>query len=127
MRNRSWRSIALVLPFLLALLAPGTAAACGGFFCTTIPVDQAAERIIFAVDQGQITTYVQINYVGSPDDFAWVLPVPSVPKLAPGDMATFRDLDRMTTPLFIPPPTPDCLRRKIPLAAPAASAAGPGE
>jgi hypothetical protein len=121
MRNRTWRLIALTLPLLLGLLAPGPAAACGGFFCTTIPVDQAAERVIFAVDDGQITTYVQINYVGSPDNFAWVLPVPNVPKLAPGDMATFSDLDRMTSPLFIPPPTPDCLRRPIPLAAPAAA------
>jgi hypothetical protein len=109
------------LLIVIGLVRPSPALACGGFFCTTIPVDQAAERIIFAVDEGRITTFVQINYVGSPDEFAWVLPVPAPPKLDTADMATFRDLDRMTTPVFIPPPSPDCLRRQVPMAAPAAA------
>lgn len=103
----------MVVPLALGLLWPGLAAACGGFFCTTVPVDQSAERIIFTMDEGRITTYVQINYMGSPDDFAWVLPVPNVPTLAVGDMVTFRDLDRLTAPLFIPPPAPDCLRPRV--------------
>src|SRR6266516_3474124 len=108
--------LALVIPFVLMLQAPGVASACGGFFCTTVPVDQSAEQIIFAMDPGKVTTYVQINYTGSPDNFAWVLPVPTVPTLAVADMNTFRDLNRMTTPLFIAPPPPDCLRRPVPLA-----------
>ena len=123
MLTRQKLALVLVLSLPLALLAPGPAAACGGFFCTTMPVDQSAERIIFAMDAGRITTIVQINYTGSPDNFAWVLPVPNVPTLAVGDMNTFRDLDRMTAPLYIPPPPPDCLRRPIPLAAPAAAGA----
>jgi hypothetical protein len=39
-------------------------------------------------------------------------------------MATFRDLDRMTAPLFIPPRAPDCLTRRIMPAAAAAPAEG---
>jgi hypothetical protein len=123
MLTRQKLALVLVLPVLLTLLAPSFAAACGGFFCTTVPVDQSAERIIFAMDEGRITTIVQINYTGSPDNCAWVLPVPNVPTLAVGDMNTFRDLDRMTAPLFVPPPPPDCLRRPIPMAAPAAAGA----
>src|SRR5712691_739431 len=122
MGARSRLSLVIALSVLVSLVQPGPAAACGGFFCTTVPVDQSAERIIFAMDQGQVTTWVQINYSGSPDNFAWVLPVPNVPKLAPGTMATFNELDRQTAPVFIPPPAPACLQRRIPLAAPAASA-----
>ena len=112
---------ALVVPLLLGLTSTGSVLACGGFFCTTIPVDQAAERIIFTMDGSTVGTYVQINYTGSPDDFAWVLPVPRVPTLAQADMATFRDLDRMTAPQWIPPRAPDCLMRRAPM--PAAAAA----
>ena len=113
------RLIAAVIALLasIGLAVPAPVLACGGFFCTNIPVDQAAERIVFAMDEGQITTIVQINYSGRPDNFAWVLPLPDVPKLATGDLATFRDLERMTAPLYIPPPTPDCLRRPVPMAA----------
>ncbi|MCB9621672.1 MAG: hypothetical protein H6724_19715, partial [Sandaracinus sp.] len=32
------------------LIAPRTAQACGGFFCGQQPVDQSAERVVFAVD-----------------------------------------------------------------------------
>ena len=97
-REASAGSIApLVAAFLLLAVAPGPAGACGGFFCTAIPVDQAAERIIFTMDEGTITTYVQINYVGQAEDFAWVLPMPAVPKVDTAEMTMFRDLDRLTT------------------------------
>jgi hypothetical protein len=44
----------LMVFVLLALLGSTPAArACGGFFCTNIPVDQSAERIIFAVNEAQ--------------------------------------------------------------------------
>jgi hypothetical protein len=114
----------VVTPFVALLLVlvvnPAVVGACGGFFCTTIPVDQNAERIIFTMDEGSITTYVQISYTGRPEDFAWVLPMPSVPNVDTADSAMFRDLDRLTQPVYIPPRPPDCLRRPMPaMAAPA--------
>jgi hypothetical protein len=126
--ERGGGAVARLLVGMLAalLVMPGSAMACGGFFCTTIPVDQNAEQIIFAMDEGKITTYVQINYTGSPDNFAWVLPVPSVPTLAQADMQTFRELNRLTTPLFLPPRAPDCLLRRIPMPAAAAPASAAG-
>src|SRR5215217_4065588 len=111
---------ALVLVFLVTPLPVG---ACGGFFCTTIPVDQAAERIIFTMDEGSITTYVQINYTGNPEDFAWVLPMPSVPKVDTATSTMFRDLDRLTQPVYIAPRPPACLNRPMPAMAVPASAA----
>ena len=96
----------IVLATLVAslFLVPG-AYACGGFFCTNVPVDQAAERIIFAVnDDGTIDAYVQINYTGAPDAFAWVVPVPNPPKVDVATMAMLRELDRLTQPVYVAPP-----------------------
>ena len=61
---------------------PAPASACGGFFCSASPVDQNAERIVFAVDEVNQTTdmIVQIAYQGADEAFAWVLPVGSVPQ-----------------------------------------------
>ena len=49
-----------------ALYTPSAALACGGFFCSQSPVDQASERIIFAInDDGTTDMIVQIAYQGS--------------------------------------------------------------
>jgi hypothetical protein len=127
MRIPKW-PLATILTLLLLSFAP-QAHACGGFFCTNVPVDQAAERIIFAVNDGDgtIDAYVQINYTGAPDAFAWVVPVPNPPKVDVANMPMIRDLDRQTQPVYIGPPlTPECSRR-LPVFAPAASStAAPG-
>ena len=120
------RLLPVVGAVLLLVSAAGaqSVAACGGFFCTTVPVDQAAERVIFTMDDGTITTYVQINYVGAAEDFAWILPVPAVPQIDTAQTVTFQDLDRLTQPLYLPPRPPDCLlRRPMPAAAPSARGA----
>lgn len=124
--NVRWIVAPFIAIFLVIAVNPGAAGACGGFFCTTIPVDQAAERVIFTMDDGTVTTYVQINYVGRPEDFAWVLPVPAVPKVDTAEMAMFRDLDRLTAPQWLPPRPPDCLRVPQPAAAPASAARSDG-
>ena len=72
-----WLVAPLVALVLVLAVAPGPAGACGGLFCGPIPVDQAGEQIVFTMDEGTITTYVQINYVGKAEDFAWVLPMPA--------------------------------------------------
>ncbi|MGE3272860.1 MAG: DUF2330 domain-containing protein [Chloroflexota bacterium] len=118
-----WAIAPIVALIVIFALSPGQAGACGGFFCTTIPVDQAAERVIFTMDEGTITTYVQINYTGNPEDFAWVLPMPAVPKVETAEMSMFRDLDRLTQPVYIAPRPPACLSRPMPAMAPAAAGA----
>ncbi len=90
------------------LLMPLAALACGGFFTPETPLDQNIERIIFAAAPGSMTVYEQINYSGSASDFAWVLPVPSVPKLDTAPISTFRNLDLQTAPQFIGPEPPQC-------------------
>ena len=48
MLNRSM----LLLPLAAALAAPAQALACGGFFCSQVPVDQAEERITDLKERG---------------------------------------------------------------------------
>jgi hypothetical protein len=123
-----WLITPLAALLLVFLVNPLPVGACGGFFCTTIPVDQNAERIIFTMDEGSITTYVQISYTGRPEDFAWVLPMPSVPKVDTATSAMFRDLDRLTTPVYIGPRPPACLQRPMPaMAVPSAAGARAAE
>jgi hypothetical protein len=118
--NRTRLVLSPIVASLAALLGAtvfaAPVAACGGFFCTTVPVDQAAERVIFTMDEGTVTTYVQINYVGAAEDFAWILPVPAVPQIDTAEMATFLDLSRLTSPVYLGPRPPDCLRRVMPIA-----------
>src|SRR3954468_10577629 len=74
---------ALGFAFALVALVPARPArACGGFFCGTTPVDQTAERIVFKVHEDSTTMITQIAYTGKAEDFAWVLPLASVPDVA---------------------------------------------
>lgn len=87
---------------LLALVA-SPAMACGGFFCdNNAPIDQSAERIVFAVDEpaGEVTMHVQVVYSGASDHFAWILPVSGVPDLFVSSDTLFTTLAFMTEPQF---------------------------
>ncbi len=102
-------TLAVTLVFTLMLVSAQPTLACGGLFCQNIPVDQAAERIIFTVDPGQVSAYVQISYTGSAPDFAWVVPVPSVPEIDVAEIDSFNELQVSTDPVFMLPPVPDCM------------------
>ncbi|MDP6039018.1 MAG: DUF2330 domain-containing protein, partial [Candidatus Latescibacteria bacterium] len=89
--------ISLILLFLYAQISY----ACGGFFCSNVPMNQAAERILFVKrDDGKITTHVQIQYSGEKTDFAWILPVPSIPDLGVSHNGIFQQLQFATQPTF---------------------------
>ena len=83
----------------LAFSVP-SARACGGFFCTTVPMNQVAENILFIQGEGTVTTHVQIQYSGTAADFAWILPVPAVPELAVSHNQIFNWLQSATQPVF---------------------------
>src|SRR5688500_17604027 len=97
--------------FLMILLfvIVGTASACGGLFCQTVPVNQQGEQIIFTMNHdGTISAYVQISYTGDAPNFAWVVPVPAVPEIDVAEMETFEELNLLTQPVFMAPPVPAC-------------------
>ncbi|MCC6620981.1 MAG: DUF2330 domain-containing protein [Deltaproteobacteria bacterium] len=76
------------------------AQACGGFFCSQVPVDQAGEQIIFGMQGDTITAQILISYTGEAEDFAWLLPVASTPEVTLGTMAAFQQLGWRTRPTF---------------------------
>ena len=112
-------ALALVAVGVAWLLSAQGVAACGGFFCTTTPVDQNAERIIFTQNgDGTVSAYVQIEYTGSAPGFSWILPLPeAIPAEAvevPEDaMAAFTELEVATDPVFLLPPVPECAMRQL--------------
>ncbi len=96
-------AIGLGLAAGLVTYVPNRAEACG---CTSPPVPesvdfavaQRAEQIIFEVGDDAVTAHVLIRYSGSPDQFAWLVPVPTVPELALSETFAFPILDGQTAP-----------------------------
>ncbi|MFW5877460.1 MAG: DUF2330 domain-containing protein [Myxococcota bacterium] len=82
--------------------APPRAQACGGLFCdASSPVNQAAERIVFAKNpDGTMTAVVQIMYSGPAERFAWVLPVPGAPEVEVSSDLALQRLQVATNPTY---------------------------
>lgn len=88
---------------VLAAVWARPADACGCFTPPdpTVPVVQAGERILFSVDQGQVTAHIQVQYSGATgNDFGWLLPLPSVPTLELGTDELFAQLLTATQPRY---------------------------
>jgi Uncharacterized protein conserved in bacteria (DUF2330) len=88
---------------LLALVGPGrtpAAHACGCFAPPnpSVPIVQAGERILFAMQDGVVTAHIQIQYSGDPEEFAWLVPMPSLPTLELGVDEMFQALLGFTQP-----------------------------
>lgn len=95
---------------------PREAKACGGCFhgeTTTVVTDH---RMILSVAKDRSTLYDQIAYSGSPQSFAWVLPISGTVEVGLSSDAVFQTLDGLTAtrvlppPLDCPAPDPSCLR-----------------
>ncbi|HEX4339381.1 MAG TPA: DUF2330 domain-containing protein [Polyangiaceae bacterium] len=100
--RRSSTLLAAAGAALAVSAAAPRAEACGGFFCSSSPVDQTAEHILFTVNDDQtVTAYVQIQYSGDRDSFAWVVPAAGIPKLDTNfpDQA-MRSLSQATDPQY---------------------------
>jgi hypothetical protein len=111
------RSAAALLALCsLALLSTGTAheaRACGGSFPPPPPPNQDGEvvtdhRMIFRVTPQATTLYDEIEYTGSPQSFAWVLPIQGPVTIALSSDIVFSALDALTAPTLIAPPFPSC-------------------
>ncbi len=96
----------LAVPFvaLAGLTAASPAHACGGFFCSSGPVDQQEETILFEVhDDGQVSATVKVSFNGDPGDFSWIIPVPEAPTVEVVPALTLDILDVVTRPIIEPP------------------------
>jgi hypothetical protein len=88
---------------LLALAGPGrtpAAHACGCFAPPnpSVPIVQSGERILFAMKDGVVTAHIQVQYSGDPEEFAWLVPMPSLPTLELGVDEMFQALFQFTQP-----------------------------
>lgn len=85
---------------LAVAAVPHTAQACGGFFCSRVPVDQSGENIVFGIRGNRVEAHVQIQYQGDAERFAWVVPLHAKPTLEVGSPQLFQFLAQATQPQF---------------------------
>jgi MYXO-CTERM domain-containing protein len=92
----------VVVSLFLCTLEPNQARACGGFFCNNAtPVNQAAERIVFArASDGTVTAIIQIQYAGPAERFAWMPPVAGSPTVSVSSDTAFTALQTATNPTY---------------------------
>src|SRR5471030_3282497 len=90
------------------------ASACGGCFHppTQTVTDITDERMLLSVSATQSTLYDQIEYSGSPSNFAWVLPIHGTVTVGLSAAVLFDSIDALTATQINPPPqncpSPNC-------------------
>lgn len=85
----------LVVSALCAASRP--ASACGGCFIPQeVPSVVTDHRMILSVRRGESTLYDQIRYQGSPESFAWVLPISGEAQVGLSADGLFGVLDQLT-------------------------------
>src|SRR5271165_6421809 len=82
------------------------AEACGGCFHppTQNVTDITDERMLLSVSTTQSTLYDQIQYSGSPSNFAWVLPIRGTVSVGLSADVLFASIDALTATQITPPP-----------------------
>ena len=80
--------------------APALACGCLAPPDPSVPVVQAGERIVFAVDNSVVTATIQLQYSGNAKDFGWILPLPSIPTMELGSDELFAQVQTLTQPKY---------------------------
>jgi len=88
------------------------ASACGGCIQPAPPPAETEvesvitdEKMIFSISQDQTTLYDEIEYSGSPKDFAWVLPVKGTVTVGLSADILFQTINALTATVITSPPT----------------------
>jgi hypothetical protein len=94
------RRVVLLIAVTCAL--PSLAAADGGFVKRRAALRQALaepnQKALIYREGGRETLLLQVRYEGDIDEFGWIVPVPSRPKLTAGSIAVFYELADLTVP-----------------------------
>ena len=110
-RTSKW-TVALgvgVAAMMAVLVGESDARACGGCFAPPGPSTQvSAHRMAFAISNHRTVLWDQIQYVGSPSSFGWVLPIKSAVDVGVSSDELFSRLDNGTKENITPPPPPEC-------------------
>ncbi len=100
---------ALALTLAAGVVAERDARACGGCFVPPGPSTQVtAHRMAFAVSAKRTVLWDQIQYVGDPTDFGWVLPIRGKVDVGVSSDELFDRLESATAPQVTAPPPPTC-------------------
>ena len=84
------------------LLLPLPASASGIFVPAdaAVAISQAGERVLFGQQGSSLVAHIQVYYRSQPTDFVWLLPVPGVPTMTPGNGELFSRLTAATQPAY---------------------------
>src|SRR5262249_26344850 len=108
MKTLALRLGLVALPLAASLLATADARACGGcFHPENQPPEKVsvvtAHRMAISISPDVSVLWDQVQYAGSPDAFAWVLPVKPGSTIEVASDAWFEALDAATTTQIVPP------------------------
>ena len=93
----------------MSLAGERSANACGGCFGPPGPSTQvSAHRMAFAISAKRTILWDQIQYVGAPSSFGWVLPIKSAVDVGVSSDELFQRLESATQPQVTQPPPPAC-------------------
>jgi hypothetical protein len=99
----------LALGAAALVVGEGDANACGGCFVPPGPSTQvSAHRMAFAISTKRTILWDQIQYVGDPTDFGWVLPIHGLVDVGVSSDELFNRLEGATQPRVQAPPPPVC-------------------
>lgn len=105
---RSLAALLVAVPVLaLSLSASSDASACGACFHGVTEKESTqvtGHKMIVSISQTQTTLWDQIEYMGAPTSFAWVLPVKGMVDLGLSSDALFENLDQQTAVQISSPP-----------------------
>ena len=108
MRIQSSFLVGLAVAAIVLIEAP-SAKACGGCFVPPGPSTQVtAHRMAFALSSKRTVLWDQIQYVGAPSQFGWVLPIRGAVDVGVSSDELFQRLEDVTRPIVTAPPPPTC-------------------
>lgn len=100
-RSLPSRSQCVLLVF--ALLAPLSLLADGCFvfkWNKNIDINEPTQKAVIVYDAGHEDLLLQVKYEGPLEEFGWLIPVPSLPKVEKGSMEPFYELSQLTQRQF---------------------------
>jgi len=94
-----WVAIVLTLPWLIS-----TSALADGCFVfkwnKSVDINEPTQKAIIVYDAGREDLLLQVKYEGSLEEFGWLVPVPTLPKVEKSSMEPFYELSQLTQRQF---------------------------
>lgn len=103
MKVKSALSHFLVLVVLVLIRPPDVALADGCFvfkWDKKIDINEPTQKAIIVHDAGREEMLLQVKYEGPLEEFGWLIPTPSLPKVEKGSMEPFYELSQLTQKRF---------------------------